>query len=139
MSIWIKYQFAPAIGAFETDYLHDFLLIFLYGYTSLSFLHLFLQKSYGLDFPHSLQNFPVFFCPQLQIHAPVWRDVPHSLQNFLHSSVHSCRSRYPAHSVHDVLSLPPAASAGSGSSAADWPLTWKLPYCRPSVRPSAFP
>ena len=33
LSIWIKYQFAPAIGAFETDYLHNFLLIFLYGYT----------------------------------------------------------------------------------------------------------
>lgn len=37
---------------------------------------------YDLGFPHSLQNFPVFWVPQLQTQDSLTgRGLPHSLQN----------------------------------------------------------
>lgn len=36
----------------------------------------------GFGFPHSIQNFPLFTVPQLQVQPSAGFDFPHSMQNF---------------------------------------------------------
>ena len=47
-------------------------------------------------------------------------DVHTHCRTFLYSSVHSCRSKYPSHSVHDVLSLPPAPWLPARNPESSW-------------------